>query len=394
MATSHDPHRIVIAGGGVAALEAMIALHGTPGSFDVTLVSASDTFTYRPLSVGEPFGLGHPARYPIARLCQDHGTRFVHARVAQARPDDHQVDLDDASTLDYDSLIVAVGARSVPPFEYGATFDRETSAQEFDDVLADLTDGMAPRIAVIVPDTVSWTLPAYEIALMTAAWGAARHPDVTSVVVVTHEPAPLSAFGATVSAEVARILGAAGVTTRCGVHPDLLSYTALRAGGSWVPADRMVSLPHISGPALPGLPSDDRGFVVVDEHARVPGVEDVYAAGDGTTLPIKQGGLATQMADVAVRHIVARGSADPAPAPFRPVLRGLLHTPHGPRYLRAELDDVDGTSTFSEQPLWWPPSKIASRWLSPYLARVEGARVRGERVAAAASGAPWIHRDT
>jgi sulfide:quinone oxidoreductase len=104
----------------------------------------------------------------------------------------------------------------------------------------------------------------------------------------------------------------------------------------------------------------------------------VYAAGDGTTLPIKQGGLASQLADVVCRHIAAGIVGEDDPEPFRPVLRGLLLTPDGPLYLRAELDDPDGTSTISEQPLWWPPSKIASRWLSPYLARIESARRRGE----------------
>jgi sulfide:quinone oxidoreductase len=384
---------VVIAGGGVAALEAMIALHATSNTrLDVSMISASDTFTYRPLAVGEPFGLGHPARYPLSRLCEDHDASLLHARVDRVRTDDRQVELDDGSTIDYDRLIVAVGAKPVPPFEYGVTFDRDTSAQDFDDVLADLTDGIAPRIAIIVPDSVSWTLPAYELALMTAAWGAASHPDKSSVVVVTHEPAPLSAFGANVSAEVERILTAAGVMTRCGVHPDLLSYTALRAGGTWVPGDRMVSLPHIAGPRLPGMPCDTRGFIPVDDFGRVRGLEGVYAAGDGTTLPIKQGGLASQLADVVVAHIVGATPVDRAPEPFRPVLRGLLHTPNGPRYLRAELDDPDGTSTISEQPLWWPPSKIASRWLSPYLARIETARLRGERASAATPrGAPFIH---
>lgn len=398
MATSHfpeqEPLRVVIVGGGVAALEAMIALRGTCSSWlDVTLVSATDSFTNRPLTVGEPFGLGDPARYPLSRLCRDHDARFVHGRVARVRADDHQVDLDDGSALQYGALIVAVGARPVPAFEYGVTFDRDTSAQDFDDVLADLSDGMAPRIAVIVPDSVSWTLPAYELALMTTAWGAAKHRGEASVVVVTHEPAPLSAFGANVSAEVERILVAAGVTMRCGVHPDLLSYTALRAGGTWVPADRTVSLPHIAGPRLWGLPCDDGGFIPVDGFGRVPGVEDVYAAGDGTTIPIKQGGLASQLADVVCRHIVARTDGSGDPEPFRPVLRGLLRTGGGQRYLRAELDDPDGTSTVSEQPLWWPPSKIASRWLSPYLARIETARLRGETPAAPAPREPSIHSE-
>ena len=56
------------------------------------------------------------------------------------------------------------------------------------------------------------------------------------------------------------------------------------------------------------------------------------------------------------------------------MLRGLLRTEDGPRYLRAELSDPDGTSTLSEAPLWWPPSKIASIWLSPQLALLDAAR--------------------
>jgi sulfide:quinone oxidoreductase len=384
---SRDPLRVVIAGGGVAALETLIALRTLPaGAVGVTLVSATETFSYRPLAVGEPFGLGRAEHYPLARLCEDHGARFVCARVTGVRPGDHAIDLEGGQALEYDVLVAAVGARSVPAFEYGVNFDREASAQDFDEVLADLRDGMAPRVAVVVPDSVTWTLPAYELALMTSAWGERAHPDETSVVLVTHEPRPLAAFGAAVSDAVDRILEDAGVDRLCGVHPDMLSYTALRAGGGWVRADRVVALPHITGPHLHGLPSDPNGFIPVDGFGRVAGVEDVYAAGDGTTIPIKQGGLAAQLADVVARHIAAHAGEGDEPEPLRPVLRGLLRTGGGPRYLRAELDDADGTSTISEQPLWWPPSKIASRSLAPYLARLESARQRGEHAFGPAGG--------
>jgi sulfide:quinone oxidoreductase len=377
--TPGGPLRIVIAGGGVAALEAMIALRArTDHDFAVTLISASDTFTYRALSVGEPFGLGHPARYQLDRLCEEHGARFVHARVTAVHADAHQVGLDDGSRMDYDALIVAVGARRAAPFDYGVTFDREMSPTDFDDVLTDLHDGFAPRIAIVVPDTVTWTLPAYELALMTAAWGKADHRAGTSVVVVTHEPRPLAAFGTAVSDEVDTLLDHAGIERRCGVHPALLSFTALWAGGEWVPADRIVSLPVLLGPRLAGVPCDRQGFIAVDEFGRVRGLDDVYAAGDGTALPFKQGGLAAQLADVVCRHITARVEGAEDPAPFTPVLRGLLRTEHGPLYLRAELADPEGTSIVSLEPLWWPPSKIASRWLAPHLAGVEAARGRGE----------------
>jgi sulfide:quinone oxidoreductase len=387
------PARVVIAGGGVAALEAMIALRATAaGDVDVTVVSAADVFTYRPLLVGEPFGVGHPARFRLDALCRDHGAGFVHAAVERIDAPGHRVALAGGGELAYDVLIAAVGARAVPAFEYGVTFDRETSPQDFADVLADLRDGLAPRIAIVVPDTVSWTLPAYELALMTAAWGRAEHPEGVAVQVVTHEGRPLEAFGPTASDEVERILDRERVSCRSGVHADMLSFNALRAGGAWIDVDRVVSLPHISGPRLPGLPADPHGFLPVDHFARVTGVDDVYAAGDGTTVPVKQGGLAAQMADAAARHIVARLRGAEEPEPFRPVLRGLLRTRGGPRYLRAELDDVAGTSTVSKQPLWWPPSKISSRWLAPYLARVESARARGERLADPSAGPSVVGR--
>jgi sulfide:quinone oxidoreductase len=375
-----SPLRVVVAGGGVAALETLIALRSTAETdVDITLVSAGETFTYRPLLIGEPFGLGHPARYRIDALCRDNDAHFVHAAVAAVQPDEHRVLLEDGLEVEYDVLVAAIGARMVPAFEYGTTFDRETSPEDFAEVLADLRDGLAPRVAVVVPDGVTWTMPAYELALMTVAWGQAEHPDDVSVLVVTHEPRPLAAFGTTASDEVARIMDRNGVMCRCGVHADMVSYNALRAGGQWVPADRVVALPHVTGPHLRGLPADGAGFIPVDEFGRVAGVPDVYAAGDGTTTSVKQGGIAAQLADVIVRHIVARVRGSEEPQPFRPVLRGLLRTKDGPCYLRAELDDPEGSSTVSDQPLWWPPSKISSRWLAPYLARMESARERGER---------------
>ena len=88
----------------------------------------------------------------------------------------------------------------------------------------------------------------------------------------------------------------------------------------------MVALPAMDGPAMDGLPKDEGGFIPIDEHARVRGVEDVYAAGDGTNFPIKQGGLGTQQADAAAAHIAHRLGAAIDVEPFHPVLRGKLLT--------------------------------------------------------------------
>jgi hypothetical protein len=47
----------------------------------------------------------------------------------------------------------------------------------------------------------------------------------------------------------------------------------------------------------------------------------------------------------------------------------LLLTGGTPRFLRAELTGGKGeTSTVTSDALWWPPGKIAGRFLAPYLA--------------------------
>lgn len=367
-----DPVRVLIAGGGVAALEALIALRElAPDRVAPVVVSATEDFVYRPLLVGEPFGLGTPRRHRLAELCAALGAGFVPDRITGVMPDRHAVRTADGVVLDYDILLVAVGARPTPAFEFGATFEREQAPEDFDVVLEDVDEGFVPRVAIIVPDGVSWPLPAYELAMLTASWAGARHPARTSVTVVTYEPAPLAMFGTTVSDAVGELLAAEGIALRCGVHPDVVSSTALRVGGTWMDADRIVSLPVLTGPRIPGLPADAHGFLPVDPFGRVQGVDDVYAAGDGVGLAIKQGGLAAQQAAAAAGHIAARASGRVQAAPPHSVLRGLLVSRDGPCYLRAELDDVEATSTFSREALWWPPSKIASRWLAPYLAGVE-----------------------
>ena len=51
---------------------------------------------------------------------------------------------------------------------------------------------------------------------------------------------------------------------------------------------------------------------------------------------------------------------------FGAVLRGLLLTGLSPRFLRSDV--LDGSSEVDMEPLWWPPGKIAGRYLAPFLA--------------------------
>jgi sulfide:quinone oxidoreductase len=206
-----------------------------------------------------------------------------------------------------------------------------------------------------------------------------RGAGPVELTVVTPEAAPLELFGSAASSAVAGLLRDRGIRL-IGGRP-----AAVRGGrleldhGASVPADAAVVLPPLQGPWIEGLPTDDRGFIPIDPQGRVPGAEGVYAVGDATSFPIKQGGLAAQQADAVAAAIAAEAGALPRPAPFRPILRGLLLTGGAPLYLRAELHGKDAVGRsrtisgalrgeVSTRALWWPPGKVAGRYLAPYLA--------------------------
>ena len=124
---------------------------------------------------------------------------------------------------------------------------------------------------------------------------------------------------------------------------------------------------------MPGLPADPHGFIPVDDWSRVHGAANVWAVGDGTTFPLKQGGIAAQQADAAASSIAAKAGAGVAPQPFRPELRAKLLTGARPTYLSEIIVGGAGseTSTATDEPLWWPPTKIAAEHLGAWLERAE-----------------------
>jgi sulfide:quinone oxidoreductase len=364
--------RVLIAGGGVAALEAMIALHDLAADrVDVTLVAPQPDFVYRPLSVAEPFCLGHAARHSLAALASDFGAAVVRATLAEVDAAGHRAVLDDGSVLAYDALLIAIGARMEPAFAHAITFGADGAAEALSGLLADLEDGYVRRVAFVLPTSTAWSLPLYELALMTARdiWSAGV--DAGELTLVTPEARPLEAFGGEASAMVAALLAEHRIEFVGSVTPEVLHESVL-AGDRRIEVDRTVAMPVPAGPGIPGLPAAPGGFIPVDEHARVRGVEDVYAAGDATDAPIKQGGLAAQQAVAAAEAIAAACGADLEPEPFQPVLRGLLLTGGRARWLRAPTGGTPAATQASLEALWWPPAKVATRYLAPVLAGREG----------------------
>ena len=257
------------------------------------------------------------------------------------------------------------------------TFRGPADTSTIEALLAELEAGLARRAAYVVPTGAVWSLPAYELALMTAAW-LDRHAIDAEVTLVTPETAPIQLFGHDASDAVSAALEQRGVTFHGGAYAtEARPGELLLVGDGIVVADRVVALPRLEGRRIGGISQTFEGFIPVDQHGRVAGVEDVYAAGDITAFPVKQGGIAAQQAEAAAESIAADAGAGVVPRPFRPVLRGLLLTESEPRFLHTELGG-GGTSWASPEPLWWPPSKIVGRYLSPFLAEITQTPVPAE----------------
>ena len=265
----------------------------------------------------------------------------------------------------YDAAIVAVGARPRPWLEGAFTFAGPRDSPGLEALLARMRAGEISRVAFACPAEATWTLPIYELAMLTSGWAAERGLSGIELTVLTPEPDPLGVFGPGAARMVASQLADRGIRLRVGTHIERFADGSLQPSeGASLVVDEVVALPRLEGPRIEGLPADEDGFILVDEHCRVEGLADVYAAGDGIRSEVKQGGLATQQADIAAECVAAALGAPVTPPPFEPLLRGMLLTGVAPMFMRA-----DGSqSEVASNPLWWPPTKIAGRYLGPYLA--------------------------
>ena len=361
------PLQVVVVGGGIAALEVVLALRDLAGArLEVTLIAPEPDFVLRPLAVAATFGRGHLDKLPLAQVMEEHGGHFVRSAVDRVNAAAHTLKLVTGRTVAYDALVLAQGAAEVVALPSALTVGEHSAA--FAGILADLEQGYTRSVAFVIPDGNTWPLPLYELALMTAEEVWSMNMDEVELHLVTPEPRPLDVFGPEASAAVAELLAAGRITTHLGVRAKTTQPkpNSIEIGdGEIITVDRLVALPVLEGRRLDGIPSNALGFTPVDDAGVVDGLEDVYAVGDITDRPIKQGGLACQQADVAAAHIAARAGADVAVPALEQVLRGRLLTGGRDRFLtRRPRSGSEATTT---EPLWWPPAKVSGKYLSPYL---------------------------
>jgi sulfide:quinone oxidoreductase len=375
--------RVLIAGGGVAGLEAALALRDLAGDrLEVELCSPRGEFVYRPFAVGEPYGAASILRYDLDALAERIGVSFRLGGIFSVDAGARQATARDGERLPYDYLLVASGARMLWAVPGAVTFWGVADEGGVGGVVRRLRAGALRDVVFTMPGGRSWALPVYELALLGSATLARSGIEDARLTVVTPEDAPLELFGRAVGVRMAQLLGEHGVEVVAGAHPVEFEGGRLRvAPGEPIETEAVVSLPRLEGRRIDGLPADADGFLQVDEHGRVAGMERVYAAGDVTAFPVKQGGIATQEADAAAEAIAAAAGCEVEPAPFDPVLRGVLWTGGEPVYLYGRLTGKHGETSTLTATAPWPQhdGKIVGRYLTPFLA---GLPARNERTLA------------
>jgi sulfide:quinone oxidoreductase len=377
--------RVLIAGGGVAGLETALALRDLAGDrVAIEICAPRRDFVYRPFAVGEPYGSAHVLRYDLEEIAERCEFSYTWSSLESVDRKSRCVTTFDQERRFFDYLVIAPGVKhlwSVP----GATMFWGLS-DEFDAelVIRALGTRNLRHLVFAMPASHTWSLPLYELAFLAAAQqeGEASAATRTRLSIVTPEDSPLIVFGRGASKAVAELLEDRDIELITGTHPvgfDRQREMLAVAPGRSIPAGGVISLPRMEGRRFGGVPHDEQGFIPTDDHGRVHDLDGVFAAGDITTFPVKQGGIASQQADVVAETIAAEIGGDVEPKPFEPILRAVLWTGEGRRYLFGHPAGGHGEdSTLTAEPPWpEQQGKIVSRYLTPFfeeLDRVPGAR--------------------
>ena len=363
--------RLVVAGGGVGGLEAVLALRSLAGDLPtVELVCPEREFVYRAMSVAEPFGFAAAPALDLERLERRLNIRHHSDTLVEVEPERKIARLGSGEEIPYKALISALGAQPRAWLEGALNFTGPAAVEEMRDLLAGLESGEVDGVVFTAPPGSAWMLPAYELALLTSTWSAGRGLAAPALHVVTPEPEPFAAFGPTAGRTIRDLLRDRGI--RLHLHAHVTSFDGRRARlahGEEIAAGAVVALPQLTGRPLPGLPADEDGFIPVDDHCRVVGTRDVYAVGDGAAHAVKQGGLAAQQADTAAATIARDLGLPVEVTPYRPVMRAMLLTGLAPVFMRDGEMPEPGSAGFKA--LWWPPTKVAGRHLAAYIAGLE-----------------------
>src|SRR3954466_6884621 len=139
MTSPELPHRVLIVGGGPAAIEAAPPLQRVAGDRVETTVLAPDShFVPRPMTVLSPFAAGGPEHRPLAALVAEAGATLRPGTLASVDAGRHRVLTTDGDAIGYDSLLLAVGAIPRVPDEKVLAFGGPGTEERMHGLIQDM----------------------------------------------------------------------------------------------------------------------------------------------------------------------------------------------------------------------------------------------------------------
>ena len=315
--------RLVILGGGTGGTIMANRLRSeyAEEALSITVVDQDDHHVYQPGLLFVPFGLADPEEISRTRHRQFHkGIDFQRAEVDRVDIDLDRVYLADGTTLDYDVLIVATGARLVPEETEGLlgegwmekvfTFYTPEGAAALAEALEGFDGG---RLVINIVDMpIKCPVAPLEFSFLADLYFTQRGiRDQVELVYVT----PLDgAFTKPVaSATLAGLLEEKGVELVTEFNTGEVDGAGGRLIGydeREVPFDLLVTIPVHSGAEYvgrsPGL-GDDLDFVPTDERTLQSKVRpNIFAIGDATSVPASKAGSVTHFEGETLTENVRR----------------------------------------------------------------------------------------
>ena len=301
------PHRVVIVGAGFGGLEATYRLAGVP--VEITLIDRRNHHLFQPLlyQVATASLATSDIAWPVRYLMRDRReVTTLFATVSGVDADRHAVLLDDGSEVNYDTLVLATGARhayfghdeweqfapGLKTLEDATTLrrhilvaferaERETDPERRAARLTFVIIGAGPtgvELAGTIAEMAHHTLP-----------GDFRNIDTRRARVVLIEAGPrvLAGFPDDLSAYAQASLEKVGVEVVLGQPVTEIDRDGVVYGGQRLNAKTMIWAAGVrASPAAEWLnaPTDRAGRVQVEPDLTVPGHADVFAIGDTVTI--------------------------------------------------------------------------------------------------------------
>jgi sulfide:quinone oxidoreductase len=314
--------RVLVAGGGVAGLETLMALRELAGDrVELTLAAPEDEFVYRPVRIARPYSVGAARSVALARAAEEADSAFLAATLETVDPKTKTVLASSGQRLAYDALVLAIGAEAIPALDHATTWDDRSDSEVLGGLLRDFEEGYAERLAVVIPPGPGWPLRGYELALLITLGAYDMSVDVQTTI-IQPEPSPLALLGDRAVSEIMAELERAGIAVAPAEHlsieHDHRTELVLRPSGQRVEADRVLAMPILRGRTIGGIRADEYSLIPTDAHCRVARLDRVWAVGDCTSFLLKSGGVSAEQADVVAEDIAAISGADVEPRSFDP----------------------------------------------------------------------------